>query len=153
RSIPAASSTPACSSIRPPVHSGSRDRRRGRVVPSAVRRARAAQARGGRRLRAAAAGHDEHHPAAGRGPACLDGPGRAGSGRLQGGRRGDGTGAGPAGGPEWPVSGGRGLPGRLAALAAAGLYPPLLAVAAPLAGLCLGPTLATLFSGAASAAP
>lgn len=41
----------------------------------------------------------------------------------------------------------------LAGLAAAGLYPPLLAVAAPLAGLCLGPTLATLFSGAASAAP
>ena len=41
----------------------------------------------------------------------------------------------------------------LAVLTAAGLYPPLLAVAAPLAGLCLGPTLATLFSGAASAAP
>jgi MFS family permease len=41
----------------------------------------------------------------------------------------------------------------LAVLAAAGLYPPLLAVAAPLAGLCLGPTLATLFSGTASAAP
>jgi hypothetical protein len=36
---------------------------------------------------------------------------------------------------------------------AAGLYPPLLAVAAPLAGLCLGPTLATLFGAAAAAAP
>jgi predicted MFS family arabinose efflux permease len=41
----------------------------------------------------------------------------------------------------------------LVALAAAGLYPPLLAVAAPLAGLCLGPTLATLFSAAGSAVP
>ncbi len=41
----------------------------------------------------------------------------------------------------------------LAVLAAAGLYPPLLAVAAPLAGLCLGPTLATLFGAAAAAAP
>ena len=41
----------------------------------------------------------------------------------------------------------------LALLTAAGLYAPLLAVAAPLAGLCLGPTLATLFGAAASAAP
>jgi MFS family permease len=41
----------------------------------------------------------------------------------------------------------------LAMLAVAGLYAPLLAVAAPLAGLCLGPTLATLFGAAASAAP
>ena len=41
----------------------------------------------------------------------------------------------------------------LAALAAASLFPPLLAVAAPLAGLCLGPALATLFSSAGSAAP
>ena len=41
----------------------------------------------------------------------------------------------------------------LAILTAAGLYAPLLAVAAPLAGLCLGPTLATLFGTAASAAP
>jgi hypothetical protein len=41
----------------------------------------------------------------------------------------------------------------LAVLTAAGLYPPLLAVAAPLAGLCLGPTLATLFGAAAVAAP
>jgi predicted MFS family arabinose efflux permease len=41
----------------------------------------------------------------------------------------------------------------LVALAAAGLYPPLLAVAAPIAGLCLGPTLATLFTMTASAAP
>jgi MFS family permease len=41
----------------------------------------------------------------------------------------------------------------LAVLTAAGLYPPLLAVAAPLAGLCLGSTLATLFGAAASAAP
>jgi MFS family permease len=41
----------------------------------------------------------------------------------------------------------------LAALTAAGLDAPLLAVAAPIAGLCLGPTLATLFSMAASAAP
>ena len=38
-------------------------------------------------------------------------------------------------------------------LTAAGLYPPLLAVAAPLAGLCLGPTLAALFGAAARAAP
>jgi hypothetical protein len=51
----------------------------------------------------------------------------------------------PTGGPR-----GRRLPRLLigytlglAALAAAGLYAPLLAVAAPLAGLCLGPTLAT----------
>jgi MFS family permease len=41
----------------------------------------------------------------------------------------------------------------LAILTAAGLYAPLLAVAAPLAGLCLGPTLATLFGAAAAAAP
>jgi len=34
----------------------------------------------------------------------------------------------------------------LAALTAASLFPPLLAVAAPLAGLCLGPSLATLFN-------
>jgi MFS family permease len=38
-------------------------------------------------------------------------------------------------------------------LTAAGLVPPLLAVAAPLAGLCLGPSLATLFGLAAAAAP
>ena len=43
--------------------------------------------------------------------------------------------------------------GGLAVLTAAALYPPLLAVAAPLAGLFLGPVLATLFSGAAAAAP
>jgi MFS family permease len=41
----------------------------------------------------------------------------------------------------------------LAVVTAAGLYAPLLAVAAPLAGLCLGPTLATLFGAAARAAP
>ena len=41
----------------------------------------------------------------------------------------------------------------LALLAAAALYPPLLAVGAPVAGLCLGPTLATLFTSAADAAP
>lgn len=41
----------------------------------------------------------------------------------------------------------------LALLAAATLDAPLLAVAAPLAGLCLGPTLATLFTSAADAAP
>ncbi len=41
----------------------------------------------------------------------------------------------------------------LAGLAAASLYPPLLVLAAPLAGLCLGPALATLFSATASAAP
>jgi len=41
----------------------------------------------------------------------------------------------------------------LAVLTAAGLYAPLLVVAAPLAGLCLGPTLATLFGAAAAAAP
>ena len=46
-----------------------------------------------------------------------------------------------------------GYAGGLAVLTAAGLYAPLLAVAAPLAGLCLGPTLATLFGAAASAAP
>jgi MFS family permease len=41
----------------------------------------------------------------------------------------------------------------LVALAAASLFPPLLAVAAPVAGLCMGPALATLFSAAGSAAP
>jgi MFS family permease len=41
----------------------------------------------------------------------------------------------------------------LAALAAAALQPPLVAVAAPVAGLCLGPTLATLFGLASSAVP
>jgi MFS family permease len=41
----------------------------------------------------------------------------------------------------------------LAALTAAALYPPLVAVAAPLAGLSLGPSLATLFGLASSAAP
>jgi MFS family permease len=46
-----------------------------------------------------------------------------------------------------------GYAGGLAVLTAAGLYAPLLAVAAPLAGLCLGPTLATLFGSAAAAAP
>jgi MFS family permease len=43
--------------------------------------------------------------------------------------------------------------GGLGLLTAAGLAAPLLAVAAPLAGLFLGPTLATLFSQAAAAAP
>jgi MFS family permease len=46
-----------------------------------------------------------------------------------------------------------GYAGGLALLTAAGLYPPLLAVAAPLAGLCLGPTLATVFGAAAGSAP
>ena len=41
----------------------------------------------------------------------------------------------------------------LATLAGAGLYAPLLAVAAPVAGLCLGPTLATIFGAAAATAP
>ncbi len=41
----------------------------------------------------------------------------------------------------------------LAALTAASLYAPLVAVAAPVAGLCLGPSLATLFGLASSAAP
>jgi MFS family permease len=41
----------------------------------------------------------------------------------------------------------------LGLLTAAGLWAPLLAVAAPLAGLCLGPTLAALFGAAAAAAP
>jgi MFS family permease len=41
----------------------------------------------------------------------------------------------------------------LGVLAAAALRAPLVAVAAPLAGLCLGPTLATLFSLASSAVP
>ena len=58
------------------------------------------------------------------------------------------------------ADGARRLPGLLAryalglaALAAASLYAPLVAVAAPLAGLCLGPSLATLFNLASSAAP
>jgi MFS family permease len=46
-----------------------------------------------------------------------------------------------------------GYAGGLALLTAAGLDAPLLAVAAPLAGLFLGPVLATLFGGAAAAAP
>jgi Major Facilitator Superfamily len=46
-----------------------------------------------------------------------------------------------------------GYAGGLALLTAAALYAPLLGVAAPLAGLCLGPTLAALFSRAADAAP
>ena len=41
----------------------------------------------------------------------------------------------------------------LAALTAAALYAPLVAVAAPLAGLSLGPSLATLFGLASNAAP
>lgn len=41
----------------------------------------------------------------------------------------------------------------LAALAAAALRPPLVAVAAPLAGLCLGPSLATLFGLTSSTVP
>jgi MFS family permease len=41
----------------------------------------------------------------------------------------------------------------LAMLTAATLYAPLVAVVAPLAGLCLGPSLATLFGLASSAAP
>jgi hypothetical protein len=41
----------------------------------------------------------------------------------------------------------------LGLLTAAGLYAPLLAVAAPLAGLCLGSALAALFGAAAAAAP
>lgn len=41
----------------------------------------------------------------------------------------------------------------LAVLTAASLYTPLVAVAAPIAGLCLGPSLATLFGLASSAAP
>ena len=39
----------------------------------------------------------------------------------------------------------------LTVLTASSLYPPLVAVAAPLAGLCLGPSLATLFNLASSA--
>ena len=46
-----------------------------------------------------------------------------------------------------------GYTGGLVLLTAAGLYAPLVAVAAPVAGLCLGPTLAALFSQAANAAP
>jgi MFS family permease len=41
----------------------------------------------------------------------------------------------------------------LAVLTGASLYAPLVAVAAPIAGLCLGPSLATLFGLASSAAP
>jgi MFS family permease len=41
----------------------------------------------------------------------------------------------------------------LCGLVAASTWAPLLAVAAPVAGLCLGPALATLFSAAAAAAP
>ena len=58
------------------------------------------------------------------------------------------------------TDGARRLPGLLAryalglaALAAAALYAPLVAVAAPLAGLSLGPSLATLFGLASNAAP
>jgi hypothetical protein len=43
--------------------------------------------------------------------------------------------------------------GGLGLLTVAGLAAPMLAIAAPLAGLFLGPTLATLFSQAAAAAP
>jgi hypothetical protein len=46
-----------------------------------------------------------------------------------------------------------GYAGGLALLTAAGLDAPLLAVAAPLAGFCLGPALAALFGQAAGAAP
>lgn len=46
-----------------------------------------------------------------------------------------------------------GYAGGLALLTAAGLDAPLLAVAAPLAGFCLGPALAVLFGQAAGAAP
>jgi hypothetical protein len=46
-----------------------------------------------------------------------------------------------------------GFAGGLALLTAVGLDAPLLAVAAPLAGLFLGPVLATLFGAAAAAAP
>ena len=46
-----------------------------------------------------------------------------------------------------------GYAGGLALLTAAGLDAPLLAVAAPLAGFCLGPALAALFGQAANAAP
>jgi predicted MFS family arabinose efflux permease len=63
-------------------------------------------------------------------------------------------------GTRTPADGARRLPRLLAryalglaALAAAALYPPLVAVAAPVAGLCLGPSLATLFGLASSAAP
>lgn len=56
-----------------------------------------------------------------------------------------------------PAAAGRRLPRLLAcyalglaALTAAALVPPLLAVAAPLAGLCLGPALSTLFSAVPS---
>ena len=46
-----------------------------------------------------------------------------------------------------------GLGPLLAEVSIGSILAPLLAVAAPLAGFCLGPTLATLFSTAASAAP
>ena len=46
-----------------------------------------------------------------------------------------------------------GYAGGLALLTATGLDAPLLAVAAPLAGFCLGPALAALFGQAAGAAP
>ncbi|HEX7992432.1 MAG TPA: hypothetical protein VF506_00830 [Streptosporangiaceae bacterium] len=46
-----------------------------------------------------------------------------------------------------------GYTGGLAALTAAALALPLLAVATTLAGLCLGPALATLFTAVASAVP
>jgi len=46
-----------------------------------------------------------------------------------------------------------GYTGGLALLTAAALYAPLVAVAAPVAGLCLGPALAALFGQAASTAP
>ncbi len=56
----------------------------------------------------------------------------------------------PAGRLPWLLAG---YAGGLILLALAGLAAPLLAVAAPLAGLCLGPVLAALFGRAASVAP
>jgi Major Facilitator Superfamily len=76
---------------------------------------------------------------------------------LLGARSGAGGGSGSGGGSG---TGARsllallaGYAGGLALLTAAGLDAPLLALVAPLAGLCLGPALAALFGQAAGAAP
>jgi MFS family permease len=74
---------------------------------------------------------------------------------LLGARSSASPGASPSGGPGGPIARGESLPALLAGYAAglalltvAGLDAPLLAVAAPLAGFCLGPALAALFGRA-----
>ena len=86
-----------------------------RVIPGAVRRARAAQARGRRRLRPAAAGHGQHHLAARGGAARVDGGSGPGGGRLHAGPGRDRPGPRPAGRPARADPGRRGLRDRLRA--------------------------------------